>query len=115
MPFNEGSPHIAIVMEFLPVSLEGLLLERSLAQPVRPVEAPRLPPTTSRPQPSICFSHAVTACSLPPVAQPRQFSPGRFGSIVSELVTAVTYLHSLSPPVLHRDIKPANVFFSVSV
>jgi serine/threonine protein kinase len=42
VPFDGGNPHLAIVMELLPTSLEDLILERRSTMPPRPFSAARL-------------------------------------------------------------------------
>ncbi|KAL1499097.1 hypothetical protein AB1Y20_013611 [Prymnesium parvum] len=44
----------------------------------------------------------------------RHFSAPRCCAIVRDLIDALAYLHSLSPPLIHRDLKPANVFFEAT-
>lgn len=44
----------------------------------------------------------------------RKFHSGEIIKIAKQLCEAVSYLHSLNPPVIHSDIKPANVMLSES-
>lgn len=79
-----GVGHCAIVMELLPVSLEGLITRRTAA-----AAAARLP-------------------------SPRPFGAAALGSIARQMAAALVYLHEGAGgglAVLHRDVKPGNIFF----
>lgn len=43
------------------------------------------------------------------MAKERRFSEEQVAAYMIDIIKAVSYLHSLTPPVLHRDLKPENI------
>ena len=44
-------------------------------------------------------------------AHPRRMGLQRIQQIGGQLLSALRYLHSQSPPIIHQDIKPKNIVF----
>ena len=42
----------------------------------------------------------------------KKLEPKEVSNIIKELISAVYYLHNMSPPIIHRDIKPENILLN---
>jgi len=47
------------------------------------------------------------------IAEGQRLTPKALRSVLDQVLTILSYLHELSPPVIHRDIKPANLLLDL--
>jgi serine/threonine protein kinase len=46
------------------------------------------------------------------IQEGKRFSEGELIDLAEQILSILTYLHGLSPPVIHRDLKPSNILLS---